>query len=60
MTMPDLSGEQVLITQPDALMGPTLCAVFAELGAQAPGTFEEHQDRAWKRPAHACARGTPL
>jgi NAD(P)-dependent dehydrogenase (short-subunit alcohol dehydrogenase family) len=34
MTMPDLSGKRVLITQADAFMGPTLCEVFAELGAQ--------------------------
>nr|WP_217345550.1 SDR family oxidoreductase [Noviherbaspirillum sp. L7-7A]MBV0879845.1 SDR family oxidoreductase [Noviherbaspirillum sp. L7-7A] len=34
MTMPDLAGKRVLITQADAFMGPTLCEVFAELGAQ--------------------------
>jgi NAD(P)-dependent dehydrogenase (short-subunit alcohol dehydrogenase family) len=34
MTMPDLSGKRVLITQADAFMGPTLCEVFAELGAR--------------------------
>ena len=33
MTMPDLAGKRVLITQADAFMGPTLCSVFAELGA---------------------------
>ena len=33
MTMPDLSGKRVLVTQADAFMGPTLCEVFAELGA---------------------------
>ena len=34
MTMPDLCGKRVLITQADAFMGPTLCEVFAELVAQ--------------------------
>jgi 2-keto-3-deoxy-L-fuconate dehydrogenase len=30
----DLHGKRVLITQADVFMGPTLCEVFAELGAE--------------------------
>lgn len=33
MTITDLSGLRVLVTQADAFMGPVLCEVFAELGA---------------------------
>lgn len=29
-----LSGKRVLITQADEFMGPTLCEVFAEQGAE--------------------------
>ena len=33
MNITNLTGKRVLITQADAFMGPTLCEVFAELGA---------------------------
>ena len=33
MNLSNLTGKRVLITQADAFMGPTLCEVFAELGA---------------------------
>lgn len=34
MTLIDLSGQRVLITQAESFMGPALCEVFGELGAQ--------------------------
>lgn len=34
MNLSSLSGKRVLITQADTFMGPTLCQVFAELGAE--------------------------
>lgn len=34
MNISNLSGKRVLITQADIFMGPTLCEVFAELGAE--------------------------
>lgn len=33
MTMSNLSGKRVLVTQADSFMGPALCEVFTELGA---------------------------
>lgn len=34
MTVLDLSGKRVLVTQSSTFMGPSLCEVFAELGAE--------------------------
>ncbi|AXQ30066.1 SDR family oxidoreductase [Solimonas sp. K1W22B-7] len=34
MSAPNLSGKRVVITQADVFMGPALCEVFAEQGAQ--------------------------
>ena len=37
----DLQGRRVLITQADAFMGPTLCTVFAEQGAEVVASSED-------------------
>ena len=37
----DLEGRRVLITQADAFMGPTLCAVFEEQGAEVVASRED-------------------
>lgn len=44
MTNSMLQGKRVLITQADAFMGPVLCEVFAELGAQIIASTEDLTD----------------
>ena len=46
----DLEGRRVLITQADAFMGPTLCEVFAEQGAEVIASSDDPS------PAEAPAR----
>ena len=43
----NLSGKRVLITQADTFMGPTLCAVFAELGAEVIADDRPLTEPAW-------------
>ena len=41
-----LAGKRVLITQADAFMGPALCEVFAEQGAQVVASTAAFADAA--------------
>ena len=34
MSTTDLAGKRILVTQADTFMGPTLCQVFATMGAE--------------------------
>ncbi|MFP5401042.1 MAG: hypothetical protein ACLGH1_03735 [Gammaproteobacteria bacterium] len=54
-----LAGKRVLITQADAFMGPALCEVFAEQGAELVASASAL--RGMKRAStYSAARGVPL